>query len=107
MPVLGEVVSGLTDAAMAEEVIAAVGRPEILARVRATAAADGIPIGTLVASRVRHVVEHGAEDIWLDLIGVMAGSAQPGAAAIERMLAYAFPDQVRVRVTRSGQGGSQ
>ncbi len=52
---------------------------------------------------VRHLVEHGAEDIWLDLLGTMSGSAQPGAVAIERMLAYAFPDKLRVRVTRSGQ----
>jgi hypothetical protein len=104
---LGDVVSGLTNAAMAEAVIAAVGKPEVLARVHAAAAAEGIPVGTLVASKVRHVVEHGAEDIWLDLIGAMSGSAQPGAAAVERMLAYAFPAQVRVRVTRSGQGSSQ
>ena len=52
---------------------------------------------------VRHLVEHGAEDIWPDLLGAMSGPAQPGAAATERLLAYAFPDKVRVRVTRSGQ----
>jgi hypothetical protein len=99
---LGEIVGGLTNPAMAEEVIAAVGKPEILARIRAASEADGIPVGALVASKVRHLVEHGTEDIWLDLIGVMSGSPQPGAAAIERMLAHAFPDPVRVRIKRSG-----
>lgn len=99
---LGEIVSGLTNAAMAEEVIAAIGKPEILARIQAASEADGVSVGSLVASRVRHVVEHGSEDIWLDLIGAMSGSAQPGAAAIERMLSHAFPDPVRVRFKRSG-----
>jgi len=92
---LGEIVGGLTNAALAEGVITAIGKPEILQRVRAASEADGVSIGTLVASKVRHVVEHGGEDIWVDLIGVMSGSPQPGAAAVERMLAYAFPDPVR------------
>jgi hypothetical protein len=94
---LGEIVGGLTNAALAEGVITAIGKPEILQRVRAASEADGVSIGTLVASKVRHVVEHGGEDIWVDLIGVMSGSPQPGAAAVERMLAYAFPDPVRVK----------
>ena len=94
---LGEIVGGLTNAALAEEVITAIGKPEILQRVRAASEADGVSVGTLVASKVRHVVEHGGEDIWVDLIGVMSGSPQPGAAAVERMLAYAFPDPVRVK----------
>ena len=99
---LGEIVRGLTNAATAEAIIADVGRPEILARIQATSQADAVPVGTLVASSVRHVIEHGGEEIWVDLIGVMAGSPQPGAAAIDRMLAYAFPDPVRVRIKRSG-----
>lgn len=94
---LGEIVGGLTNAALAEGVITAIGKPEILQRVRAASEADGVSVGTLVASKVRHVVEHGGEDIWVDLIGVMSGSPQPGAAAVERMLAYAFPDPVRVK----------
>jgi hypothetical protein len=94
---LGEIVGGLTNAALAESVISAVGKPEILERVRAASEADGVPVGALVASKVRHVVEHGGEEIWVDLIGVMSGSPQPGIAAVERMLAYAFPDPVRVR----------
>lgn len=97
---LGDIIGALTNATSAEEAIAAIGKPDLLARVRAASEADGIAIGPLVAAKVRHVVEHGDEDIWLDLVGVMAGSPQPGAAAVERMLAYAFPPTVRVRVTR-------
>lgn len=99
---LGQIIGGLTDALLAEDVIAAVGKPEILARVTEAAASDGVPVGALVASKVRHLLEHGSEDIWLDLLGVMSGSPQPGAAAVERMLVYAFPDPARVRIKRSG-----
>ena len=45
----------------------------------------------LVVSKVRHFVEYGSEDIWLDLIDSMSGSPQPGAA-IERARSYAFPE---------------
>jgi hypothetical protein len=97
---LGHVIEGLTDAATAEAVASSVAAPEILARIRAAAEASDLPVGAVVADKVRHVVEHGGEDIWLDLLSRMAGSPQPGAAAVERVLAYAFPDPVRVRVTR-------
>lgn len=97
---LGEILGGLTNATMAEDVVTAVARPEILQRIRAAADTGGTPVGALVASKVRHIVEHGAEDVWLDLLGVMSGSSQPGAAAVERMLALAFPDPIRVRIKR-------
>ncbi len=98
---LGEILGGLTNATTAESVIAAVAKPEMLQRIRMAADAGGTPVGALVASRIRHLVEHGGEDIWLDLIGVMSGSPQPGTAAIERMIACAFADPVRLRIKRS------
>ncbi len=97
---LGDILAGLTDAARAESVAVAVAPPAVLARIADEAQAAGITMGTLVAERVRHVVEHGGEELWLDLLGVMSASPQPGAAAVERVLATAFPDPVQVRVTR-------
>ena len=97
---LGEILRGLTDAAQAEEVLSIVGRPEMRARIAQMAAADDVALGALVASKVRHLVEHGDEEVWLDLVGAMANAPQPAAAAVERILARAFPDPVRVRVTR-------
>ena len=38
---LGEIINGLTNAATAEKVAVAVGRPEILERIRRAAEADG------------------------------------------------------------------
>mgnify|MGYP001545635093 CR=1 FL=1 len=100
---LGELVRSLTNAQVAEDAVAAVATPKIMERIRAAADADRLPVGALVASRIRHLLDHGTEDIWLDLLGVMSGSPQPGAAAIERIIAYAFPDPVRVRIGRSGK----
>ncbi|HVY18383.1 MAG TPA: hypothetical protein VHB27_24400 [Rhodopila sp.] len=97
---LGAILAGLTDEARAEHVAAEVVPPSILTRIVNAAAAEGVSVGPLVAARVRHIVEHGGEAVWLDLLGVMSGSPQPGAAAAVRVLATAFPDPVRVRITR-------
>jgi hypothetical protein len=39
----------------------------------------------------------GGEDVWLDLAGKMANSAQPGEAALQAILMRAFPVPVEVR----------
>src|SRR4051812_24857402 len=98
---LGEIVAELSDRGTAADVAAAIGPQAVLDRIEATAAAESVTPGAIIATRVRHVIENGGEDIWVDLIGVMAGSPQPGAAALQRILAYAFPDPVRVRISRS------
>ncbi|GEM_PF-2700901 len=103
---LGRIVGALTSTATAEETIAAIASPDMLQRIEAVAGAESATIGVLVASRVRHLMEHGGEDIWLDLLGVMSGSPQPGAAAIERILARAFPDPVRVLIKRNGENSA-
>jgi hypothetical protein len=91
---LGDILSGLTDAASAEGILVAIGSPGVVARVQRDAAAEGVAVGTLVAMKVRHMLDHAGEDVWLDLLGRMSGSPQPGAAALEAMLARVFPDPV-------------
>lgn len=98
---LGHILAGLTDAAAAEDMLTAVGNPAVLARAKRAAAAAGVGVGTLVAAKLRHVLDHAGEEIWLDLVGRMSGSPQPGIAALEAMLGHAFPDPVRVRITSS------
>lgn len=98
---LGTILSALTDPTTAEKAVAAVARREVLARIRQAASTNGVPLGVFVASKIGHFIDHGGEDIWVDLLGVMSGSPQPGAAAIERLLAGTFPDPVRVRITHT------
>jgi hypothetical protein len=97
--VLGEHLDRLTHAESAEATLALVGDPPMHDRIRQAATAEGVPVGALVAHRVRHLIDHGTEEFWLDLIGSMAATPEPGPAAIRRVLAHAFPDPVRVRVT--------
>lgn len=97
---LGYILAELTDATAAEGLITAMARPEIVERLERAAAVEGVSAGALAASRLRHLIEHGSEDIWLDLLGAMSGSPQPGAVAVDRLLTRAFPDPVRVRISR-------
>ncbi len=86
---LGHILGALTNPVSAEEAAAAVGDPGVVARVRQDAAAKGV--GPLVACAVRHSLDHAGEDVWLALLGRMSGSPHPGVAALEVMLARAFP----------------
>jgi hypothetical protein len=96
---LGDILSGLTEATTAEGILVAIGSPDIVEQVRRDAAAEGIAVGTFVADKVRHILDHAGEEVWLDLLGRMSGSPQPGAAALEAMLARAFPNPVGARST--------
>ena len=89
---LGDILGGLTDAASAEDVLAAIGSPGTSwSAIRRDAAAEGVRVGAFVAARVRHMLDYAGEDMWLDLLGRMSGSPRPGVAALEAMLSRAFP----------------
>ncbi len=94
---LGNILSGLTNAAAAEELLSAIADEALLERVKAAADDNDVTPGTYVAATVRHLLDHGSEEIWLDLVGKMANSPQPGAAALQAILVRAFPAPVSVR----------
>lgn len=96
---LGDILNRLTDPAAAEAALAMLSQSDLRDRIAETAAAQSRPVGALVASTIRHLLDHGDETVWLDLLGAMSASPQPGAAAVNRILALAFPDPVRVRIT--------
>ena len=43
------------------------------------------------AAAVRRVLDHAGEEIWLDILGAMARTPEPGAAALGIILAKALP----------------
>ena len=94
---LGNILGGLTNAAAAEELLAAIADEALLERVKAAADENDVPPGTYVAATVRHLLDHGSEEIWLDMVGKMANSPQPGVAALQAILVRAFPAPVPVR----------
>ena len=93
---LGNILSALTDATSAEEALGAIGDTGVIERVRRVAAAEGVGVGDFVASTVRQMLDYAEEDVWLDLLGRMSGSPRPGIAALEAMLARAFPEPTPV-----------
>ena len=97
---LGNILGALTEAASAEEALTAIGDPDVVERVRRSAAAEGVGVGAFVASTVRQVLDYAEEDVSLDLLGRMSGSPRPGIAALEAMLARAFPGRAAAGVAR-------
>ncbi len=100
---LGSLLRELTDPVTAEFALEAIGNADVRQRVQEAAQAQGVSPGAAVVGAVRHLLDHGGEDIWLDLLGRMSGSPQPGMVAVHAILAHAFPDPVRVRITRSSR----
>lgn len=94
---LGKILGGLTNAAAAEELLDAIADEALLERVKTAADENDVSLGTYVAATVRHLLDHGSEEIWLDLVGKMANSPQPGAAALQGILLRAFPAPLKVR----------
>jgi hypothetical protein len=97
---LGNILGAWTNAASAEEALAAIGDPGVVERVRRGAAAEGVGVGAFVAGTVRQMLDYAEEDVWLDLLGRMSGSPRPGVAALEAMLARAFPAPAAARTAR-------
>ena len=97
---LGTILGALTDAASAEEALAAIADPGVVERVRRGAAAEGGDVGAFVASTVRQMLDYAEEDVWLDLLGRMSDSPRPGIAALEAILARAFPGRAAAGVAR-------
>jgi hypothetical protein len=88
---LGNILGGLTNAAAAENVLSAIADEALLERVKAAAEANAVTSGAYVAATVRQLLDYGSEEVWLDLVGKMANSPQPGVAALQAILARAFP----------------
>ncbi|MDR3522619.1 MAG: hypothetical protein P4L66_00795 [Acetobacteraceae bacterium] len=96
---LGKILCSLTTEAAAEEALAALGDAGLLARVRMEAASHNVTPGAFAAAAIRHLLDSAGEETWLDLIGCMSRSPQPGVAALTVILGHAFPVE---NVARAG-----
>jgi hypothetical protein len=90
---LGHILRSLTDPAEAEAVLLQLGDADVAERVRVDACAAGTTAGAFAARAVRHVLDHAGEEVWLDVLGAMARTPEPGAAALRIILAKALPDK--------------
>ena len=79
---LGDILARLADPTQAEAALRDAGGASLLARLPA-----GEPVGQVVATRVRHFLDHADEEAWLGLMGRMANTPEPAIAALRIILA--------------------
>ena len=98
---LGTILRSLTNPTEAEAALLELGNGPVLERVCAKALAEGTTAGLFAARAVRHVLDHAGEEIWLDLLGAMARTPEPGVTALRIILAKALPDPVVSRLRKA------
>ena len=94
---LGRILCSLTTETAAEEALSALGDAGLLTRVRMAAEANNVTPGAFTDTAIRHLLDHAGEETWLDLIGRMSRSPQPGVAALTAILSHAFPAESAAR----------
>lgn len=87
---LGEILAKLTDPSQAEAALAALSDETFLTQVQVRAEAENITIGAFAARAVRRVLDGASEEIWLDILGKMGRTSEPGAAALAVILDQAL-----------------
>ena len=92
---LGAILRRLADPAEAEATLVELGNADLLEHLRAGAQAEGTTTGVFAARAVRHLLDHAAEDVWLDMLGAMARTPEPGAAALAIILEKALAQGTR------------
>lgn len=96
---LGDILHALTDPATAEDLLTAIGGADIVDQIRQEASVAGVGTGAFLAAKFRHVLDQAGDEVWLDLLGRMARSPEPGLVVLQAMLARTFPDPIATRAT--------
>ncbi|HQT64032.1 MAG: hypothetical protein B7Z75_13960 [Acidocella sp. 20-57-95] len=85
---LGMILSKLADPSQAEAALAALNDETILAQIKARAEGENTTVGEFTSRAVSRVLNQASEEIWLDLLGKMAGTPEPGTAALAVILGH-------------------
>ncbi|MDP2620095.1 MAG: hypothetical protein Q8P46_07950 [Hyphomicrobiales bacterium] len=81
-----DLIARLKDPALATETLLSLDDLALVARVKETAARDGLTAGAFAAQAIEHLAAHADDETWLTLIGLMNGSADPGQVLLHRAL---------------------
>lgn len=87
---LGTLVTRLGEPGVAEATLLEAGDITLLARLQETARAEGVNLATFASRSVRHFLDHAGEEDWLQLMGVMGRSQEPGLVALRTILESAL-----------------
>ena len=85
---LGDVIRRLEDETVAEDTVARLCDPALLARMEQCAEDSGLSLGAFVAWAVRHYADTASPDEWATLMGALERAPDPGAACLRRAFAY-------------------
>lgn len=85
---LGDVIRRLEDETVAEDTVARLCDPALLARMEQCAEDSGLSLGVFAAWAVRHYADTASPDEWATLMGALERAPDPGAACLRRAFAY-------------------
>ncbi|EKE78972.1 hypothetical protein [Oceanibaculum indicum] len=85
----GDLIQHLHRPDVAAAALALLPDPELARRVEAAAEAAGLDTPDYVAALVCGFMDHADDDRWLQIVGVMGKSPDPGLAALEAILRQA------------------
>lgn len=92
---LGDLIRRLQEEGVAVESLLLLGDATLLARVASTAAMFDEDVGAYVAAVAGRFAASADDETWLRLIGDVERAADPGAAALRRMVLWALDDDAR------------
>lgn len=82
----GDLIAHLHRPEVAAAALDSLPDPDLVSRVEAAAEAAGLETPDFVAALVRGFMDHADDDRWLQMVGVMGRSEEPGLAALEAIL---------------------
>ncbi|MDX6749789.1 hypothetical protein SH611_08230 [Geminicoccaceae bacterium 1502E] len=83
---LGTLITRLEEPGMAEAALIGAGDMALLSRLQEIAAAEGVQLAAFASRAVRHFLDHAGEEDWLQLMGLMGRSKEPGLVALRIIL---------------------
>jgi len=99
---LGHLIAALDDPKVALDLVAALDEPALVARLTAAADAEGREPAEIIASTVWSFLDSACDDHWVQLVGIMNKSDDPGLSAVRAILTKALPE-----TCQEGSGAAQ
>lgn len=88
----GELIAQLDRPEIAAEALAVLQDNELESTIRRYAAANDIAVADCMAGIVKSFLDQANDDAWLQLVGIMGRSEDPGLAALGAILRYCARD---------------
>ena len=89
---LGDLLARFDDESVATEAILSLGDHRLLSALRKCADADGLRLGTLAANAVQRYAAEASDEEWINLMGALARSEDPGLTCLKRALLHVTRD---------------